>query len=255
MIYFSYPPEDGYLLNSEYIYSEDYGRNEYGNNGSQNGVQLQQQNLMPDKFSIDYPVIPNANNKENIAKINNGILDEVNGLFRSQVLIPEVTDFNEILGTYVVTLNEKGILSALFSLYTYVNRAAHGFTAYSSITVNLETGKIYSFSDLFNPKLYYVGFLNELAEQYIKENNIELINQYKGITPDQQYYLTPNSLVLYYQVYEYTPYYYGLFKIEIPYNKISNLITPLSPIARFLNEAWGKINTIYSNVTSILPKN
>ena len=81
MIYFSYPSEDSYLLNSQYICSEDYSRNWNGNNGSQDGVQLQQQNLMPDKFSIDCPVIPNANNKGNIAKINNGILDEVNGLF------------------------------------------------------------------------------------------------------------------------------------------------------------------------------
>jgi hypothetical protein len=101
--------------------------------------------------------------------------------------------------------------------------------------LNVKTGQVYNFSDLFNPRIYYIGFLNELAKQYIKDNNITLINEYKGVTQDQQYYLTPNSLVLYYQVYEYTPYYYGLFKIELPYNKIRNLLGPTSPINMLIN--------------------
>lgn len=202
------------------------------NENSPVSVELSEQELIPDKFNISYPFISNANNNQIITQINNSIIDEVTSLFKNQVLLPEKIDFNEVLGTYEIMLNHSGILSILFSMYTYVSKAAHGFTAYSSITVNVETGQDYSFSDLFNPKLYYVGFLNEIAKQYIRDNNVQLINEYKGITTNQQYYLTPDTLVLYYQVYEYTPYYYGLFKIEIPYNKIENLLTPLSPIVK-----------------------
>lgn len=199
-------------------------------------IELSEQKLSPNNFSIAYPFIPNLQKDKTIEKINNYIIDEVNKLFRSQVLLPEKVDFNEVLGTYEVMLNKNGILSILFSLYTYVNKAAHGFTAYSSITLNVETGQVYSFDDLFNPKLDYTSFINEIANEYIKGNNIVLINEYKGIIPNQQYYLTPDKLVIYYQVYEYTPYYYGLFKIEIPYNKITNLLTPFSPINKILVE-------------------
>ncbi|OAA90553.1 DUF3298 and DUF4163 domain-containing protein [Clostridium ljungdahlii] len=197
---------------------------------SSSGIMLNTAKISPEKFSISYPFIANPNKDQIINKINTSIINEVSKLFTSQVLFPERIDFNEILGTYDVMLNKNGLLSILFNMYTYVNKAAHGFTAYSSITLNVNTGQIYNFNDLFNPKIYYVGFLNELAKQYIKNNNITLINEYKGITPDQQYYLTPNSLVLYYQVYEYTPYYYGIFEIELPYSKIKNLLSPTSPI-------------------------
>lgn len=198
-------------------------------------IQLNEQKLVPGKFSVFYPFIPNQNNNNKIySNINNSITAEVSKLFNQQVFLPEAIDFSEIYGRYEITVNKNGILSILFSLYTYINRAAHGFTAYSSITVNTNTGQKYSFSDLFNPKIYYGGFLNELANQYIKDNNIQLISEYNGITPNQQYYLTEDSLVLYYQVYEYTPYSYGLFKIVIPYDKIKNLLTPLSPITKLI---------------------
>jgi hypothetical protein len=200
-------------------------------NGS---VPLIEQNLVPEKFTINYPYISNLNNDIINSKINNSIINEVSELFKSQVLLPEKTDFNEIFGTYETKVNKNSILSILFSMYTYVNRAAHGFTEYSSITINTQTGQIYNFSDLFNPKMYYTEFLNELAKQYINEKNIELISEYHGITPDQKFYLTEDKLVLYYQVYEYTPYYYGLFKIEIPYNSITNLLSPFSPINKIL---------------------
>lgn len=217
-------------LNNYYKFKNIYARNVIFTEA----VKLQEQKLVPSKLSIFYPFIPNANNNKAYLSINNAITDEVSKLFKQQVLLPEVSDFNEIYGRYEITVNKNNIISILFSLYTYINKAAHGFTAYSSVTANTNTGQIYSFSDLFNSKIYYVGFLNELAKQYIKDNNIPLINAYNGITPNQQYYLTEDSLVLYYQVYEYTPYYYGLFKIEIPSEKIKNLLGPLSPINRLI---------------------
>ncbi|MCI1945463.1 RsiV family protein [Clostridium luticellarii] len=229
MLYFNYPD------NSEYTFSIDSSRSSfYRNDTKTDSVKLNEQKLSPTNFSINYPVISNEKETESITKINNAIADEVGKLFRSQVLLPEVVDFHDVLGNYETMLNEKNILSILFSMGTYINHAAHGYTKYSSITANTETGQIYDFSDLFNPKVYYTKVLNELAMQYIKENNIDLISEYKGITEDQQYYLTPENLVLYYQIYEYTPYVYGLFKIEIPYNEITGIISPASPIARLI---------------------
>ncbi|MFL0252455.1 DUF3298 domain-containing protein [Clostridium neuense] len=211
-------------------------RNPYKNNRMRalESVTIIKQKLTPEKFDIEYPFIQNDNSDKVISKINNNIIDEVSKLFRSQVLLPEEVDFNEIFGTYEIMLNNDDILSILFSMYTYVNKAAHGVTAYSSLTVNTKTGQLYSFNDLFNPKMNYIPIINEISKQYIKDNNIPLINEYNGITKDQQFYLTEDKLVIYYQPYEYTPGYYGIFKIEIPYDKIKNLITPLSPISKLM---------------------
>lgn len=227
MLYFNYPDDSNYTFNID-----ENCLKFYRNDTDTDSVKLSEQKLSPINFSINYPVISNEKEIESLTKINNLIADEVSKLFRSQVLLPEIVDFHDILGNYEVTLNQKNILSILFNMGTYINHAAHGYTKYSSITANTETGQVYEFSDLFNPKVYYTKVLNDLAIQYIKENNIDLISEYKGITEDQQYYLTPENLVLYYQIYEYTPYVYGLFKIEIPYNKITNIISPTGPIAR-----------------------
>lgn len=232
MFYFSYPHNYKDLFCEKDVLTYKNRTHNYRN--FRKAINLKTQNLMPPKFKISYPVIDNPDSKKSITKVNNIIADEVDKLFGIQVLRPEVIDFEEVLGTYEVTLNRNSILSILFALYVYERRAAHGFTLYSSITVNVENGEVYSFSDLFNPKMYYIPILNELAQKYIKENNILLINKYNGITSNQQYYLTNNSLVLYYQVYEYTPYAYGLFKIEIPYSKIRNIIGPMSPISKIL---------------------
>lgn len=215
MIFFRSPYEDGEMRASS-------------------SVIIVKQKLNPNKFTIEYPFIPNDSKDKVLVKVNNYIIDEVSRLFKNQVLLPEKVDFYEIFGTYEITVNKNDILSILFSMYTYVNKAAHGVTAYSSLTVNTKTGVVYSFNDLFNPKMNYVPIINAIAKQYIKDNNIQLINEYNGITPNQQYYLTENELVLYYQPYDYTPGYYGVFKIKIPYNKIKNLITPLSPISKLM---------------------
>lgn len=240
MLYFNNPYNKGYsvCISCPYAAGCAYTMNNFMRSDNMNGslgkVDLEEQKLRPNQFSIAYPLVSNPNNSSVISKINEAIINEVNNLFKEQVLRPEPTDIVDVNGTYEVMVNHKGILSILFSMYTYVDRAAHGYTAYSSLTINTEMGQIYSFKDLFNPKFNYVPFINELAQQYIKDNDILLIEDYNGITENQQFYLTPKSLVLYYQLYEYTPYAYGLFKIEIPYTMIGNLIYPLSPIAKLI---------------------
>lgn len=204
-------------------------------NNQLGSVSLSDVKISPQKFSISYPVVKKDIKNPNADKINNAIIDEVDKIIRSQVLMSEPVDFTEVLGTYDVTLNEKGILSIFFSMYTYINMAAHGYTAYSSVTIDTVTGQVIDFyKDLFNASIYYTKYLNDIAKKYIKDNNISLINEYNGVTPDQKFYLTPKSIVLYYQLYDYTPYVYGPLKIEIPYDEINNLMKPNGVLRRLV---------------------
>ncbi|AJD32155.1 DUF3298 domain-containing protein [Clostridium sporogenes] len=193
---------------------------------------LNEQNLQPKNFKITYPFVQDIGN-ENISKfVNESIDNEVSNLFKDQVLIPRKVNIQEVIGFYEVKLNKSCLLSILFGMYTYYANAAHGFTAYSSLNIDLNTGQIYNLNDLFTSRINYKPILEEKVREYIKENNVPLIEEYKGLHEDQQFYLTPNSLVLYYQVYEYTPYAYGLFQIPIPFKDILNLLGPASPVQR-----------------------
>ncbi|WP_125151959.1 DUF3298 and DUF4163 domain-containing protein [Clostridium rectalis] len=237
MIYFRYPEDNFEQFLPWDVYNEnfvdEYEKTLLGKE-MESQAKLGEQILKPNTFKLTYPFVTNL--QESVRKkVNEGIIDEVVYLFKDQVLYPENIDFKEVISFYEVPLNEKGLLSILFGIYTFTG-GAHGYTKYSSITLDLNSGKVYSFSDLFNPKIYYKGFLDEIAKQYIKDNNIPLVEEYNGIHQDQKFYLTPNELVLYYQVYEYTPYYYGVFKIIIPYDKILNLLGPMSPIQKLINK-------------------
>lgn len=225
MIYFNYPCTWSHMSHN-FNFTRSNCENLY----------LEEQKLIPDKFSISYPVIKNVKDKESIKKINDSITTCVSKLFKDQVLIPAVVNFTDVIGNYETMVNKNQVLSILFNMATYVYKAAHGFTKYSAITVNTTTGHIYTFNELFNPKINYVEIINNLAKEYIEENNIQLINEYKGVVDNQEYYLTDNSLVLFYQIYEYTPYYYGIFKISIPYEKIENIIGPMSPINKLIKK-------------------
>ncbi|ACQ52415.1 DUF3298 domain-containing protein [Clostridium botulinum] len=195
---------------------------------------LSEQNLQPKNFKITYPFVQDISN-ENISKlVNESIADEVSNLFKEQVLLPQKINIEEVIGFYEVKLNKKCLLSILFGIYTYYTNAAHGLTAYSSLNIDIDTGKIYKLSDLFTSRINYKPILEQKVKEYIKVNNVPLLEEYKGLHEDQQFYLTPNSLVLYYPIYEYTPYAYGLFQIPIPFKDILNLLGPASPIQRLL---------------------
>ncbi|ENK1243406.1 DUF3298 and DUF4163 domain-containing protein [Clostridium sporogenes] len=195
---------------------------------------LKEENLQPKNFRITYPFVQDIGN-ENISKfVNESIVNEVSNLFKEQVLTPGKGNIQEAIGFYEVKLNKNCLLSILFGMYTYYEGAAHGFTAYSSLNIDLNTGQVLQLNDLFTSRINYKPILEEKVREYISKNNVPLIEEYNGLHEDQQFYLTPDSLVLYYQVYEYTPYSYGLFQIPIPYKDILNLLGPASPIQRLL---------------------
>ncbi|HAK44120.1 MAG TPA: hypothetical protein DCM59_17265 [Clostridium sp.] len=100
--------------------------------------------------------------------------------------------------------------------------------------MDVNTGKVYDLGDLFNTRMNYAKILSDIAMKKANEMNINFIEPYNGITDTQQFYLTPEALVLYYQVGEYTPASMGLFRITIPYNEISNILSPESPIVRLM---------------------
>ncbi|HOL10664.1 MAG TPA: RsiV family protein [Bacillota bacterium] len=140
------------------------------------------------------------------------------------------TSIVEAVNSYKTTLNTDGFLSVRFDAYYFPELAAHGATGVSSVTLSLNTGKVYRFEDLFRRGSDYQQIIDQIIQAQIIEQQIPMLKPFEGVGPDQEYYLTPDSLVIYYQPYVYTPGAYGVLEFTIPYAQISGIVCPVGPI-------------------------
>ncbi|NQS75172.1 MAG: DUF3298 domain-containing protein [Peptococcaceae bacterium] len=169
---------------------------------------------------------------------NDAVEDKINRLIEERVaaMIPrEGCDvYGDITGNYEVMLNEQGILSLKFNVFTIRIHAANGIEEQRSLTLNLETGRLYRLYDLFERNSNYKDVINEIIREQIEERDIPLIKEFTGIDDFEDYYLTRNNLVIYFQELEFTPHFVGIPEFPIPYSQIENLIRKDGPIARFI---------------------
>lgn len=196
---------------------------------------LQTQTLAPSMLQLEYPFISNMETEDIENTINAEIIDTLDDLLQNQVLVPEKVNFQKVLSAYEVPLDGYGLLSIVMSLSTLVEGEKTPRITFDSLTVDLNTGEKYDFEDLFNSKSNYKEEISRIAMDVSKKLNAKLVVPYQGITDSQKYYLTPEELVLYYQVDEYTPASQGLFRLPIPYKVITNYLSPKGPINKILN--------------------
>jgi hypothetical protein len=167
---------------------------------------------------------------------NENVQIKINQLISKQVLdlIPKegCQVYQTIKGIYKVELNKNGILSIKLDVYTFRKHAANGLDVQKSITVNLETGKIYQIYDLFKRNSNYRAVITRMIKEQIKERDLPLIKEFKVIGDNESFYLTNNALVVYFQEIEFTPHYVGIPEFTIPFSQIKNLINQEGPIAR-----------------------
>ena len=195
---------------------------------------LQTQVLSPPQFKLEYPFIENAPNENASNIVNQEIIDTLNSLWLNEVLIPEKVNFLIVESAYEVPLDSSGLLSIVMSLYTETQENPNGHTLFASLTVDINTGEVYDLANLFNNRINFTEILSNIAMRKVNEMNTDFIVPYSGVTDTQRFYLTPEALVLYYQIDEFTPASSGLFRITIPYNEISNILSPGSPIIRLM---------------------
>ena len=128
---------------------------------------------------------------------------------------------------YRVNFNKNNILSLTITELVSPPRAAHPMTYLKAFTVNAKTGHRYQFSELFRPDSDYPARVNAIIQKQLSQKQITFIAEYGGIKEnDQEFYLTPTALVVYYQLYEYTPYVYGFLKFSVPYAEIADILIP-----------------------------
>ncbi|MEN2467328.1 DUF3298 domain-containing protein [Ornithinibacillus sp. JPR2-1] len=183
------------------------------------------------KKIVYYPQVVQMNNLHLQHFINQSIIQETQSLINLQTGDTPQTVV-EMLGTYEIKNNQRDILSILLTNYTYHDRAAHGMTFKRSLSFDLKTGKKLELKDLFKPGSDYITRLSEIIHAQIKQRDIQLIDDFTVISPNQDFYLADKTLVIYFQLYDITPYVFGFPIFPISIYEIQDIIREDGPLGR-----------------------
>lgn len=125
---------------------------------------------------------------------------------------------------YYITYNQNCALSLYFDQYEYAG-GAHGLTVRYSDTWNLPKSKRIELADLFPQRDNYRDFviqaINNQIENAVAEGNSMYFENYEQLVNDNfkanNFYLTREGLVIYFQQYDIAPYASGIPTFVIPY--------------------------------------
>lgn len=194
-------------------------------------VQFITRRLLLPRLEFYYPVVVGLLNLAVQQSINNTILTLVYKLIREQGYYENPR--TQITGSYEIKTNERGIISLSIIIYSF-SGGAHGMTVIKSLTIDAQTGQVYQLKDLFKPNSNYVKILSDIIQQQINNRNIPLLVAFKGIRPDQDFYIADKALVIYFQLYELTAYVYGFQYFPISVYDIQDIINEQGPLGRML---------------------
>lgn len=128
---------------------------------------------------------------------------------------------------YIVEFFKKDLLVLELEAYQYPLGAAHGMPFQSYPHINLINGRFYKLEDLFKKDSDYVKVLSDIIGEQIKNDeqySYVFPDVYKGISPDQPFYVTEDALYIYFAPYEIGPYAAGFPTFKIPYGEIDDII-------------------------------
>ncbi len=174
---------------------------------------------------VMYPKLVGMKDKKVEGQINKDIRRLVDSL-KEEVEEPDTS----VHISYTIKVNRNGVLSLIILLDFYKEHAAHPMQVQKALTFSTLTGQNFSFPELFNPNSYYKTRLTRYVSNYIKAEKIPVFDQPPKVNDKQEYYLTEQMLVLFYQIYEYTPYAYGFLEIPVPFDVVMQMLSRNSPI-------------------------
>lgn len=185
------------------------------------------------RTEIYIPSVWGLQNSHTQQLINQTIVEQVRTLMREQQTY-QVPGETEMTAYYEIKTNERGVLSLTQSNYTFTPPMAHGMTLLKSLTFDVARGKPYTLSELFRPGSNYVRTISEIIRMQIKERELPLLSEFKGISPDQDYYIADKSLVIYFQLYQITPYVYGFPMFPISVYDLQQLVDEDGPLGKMI---------------------
>lgn len=127
----------------------------------------------------------------------------------------------ELIFEYTITCNQAPIISLYQDQYTFTG-GAHGSTVRTSQNWDLECNKQFTLHDVFAKKPNYMLSILQQINQQIQAKGTDLFfDNYCNLVLEtfepSQFYLTPTSVIIYFQQYDIAPYSTGIPTFEISY--------------------------------------
>lgn len=123
-----------------------------------------------------------------------------------------------------VPYNANDLLSLNVMNYYYAG-GAHGLSNLISYNYNVKTGKELKLKDFFVDGYDYKSFVNTKIKKYIandKDTYFSGGTDFKGISDEQDFYISDQGITVYFQAYEIAPYAAGIRYFLIPKAEVSN---------------------------------
>ncbi len=189
-----------------------------------NTLEIRYENL-----EVDYPqvvCIPNPNVQESI---NRAILNSVYELIQEQRYYQDPNI--DMTGTYELKNNDKGVLSITLENYAFAG-GAHGNTIVKALNFDIMTGHIYTLPELFKPNSDYIKRISNIIKAQIRARDLPILDEFTEISPNQYFYIADRCLVIFFQLYEITPYYIGIPYFPISIYELEDIINEQGPLQR-----------------------
>lgn len=116
--------------------------------------------------------------------------------------------------SYIITYNQKGIVSLILQQYDFTG-GAHGMTYRNSLTFSLKDGKQLTISDVIGSNKNVLKQLNQSIKQVFEKSDA-YFGGFKGLDNKTDFYIEPDNLIVYFQLYDYTPYVAGFPEFSFP---------------------------------------
>ncbi len=200
-------------------------------NNTQLPVGISTQQVIEPRLELYYPVVHGLRSPMVQRGINHRIQNTVKGMLAEQGYYSNPQA--EVTASYELKNNQRGILNLSLNNYTFAG-GAHGLTIIRSLNFDVDTGKVYSLGDLFKPSEDYEKELSLIIEEQIRIRDIPVLEEFTGIKPEQDFYIADKILVIYFQLYELTPYVYGFPEFPITVYEIENIIDKEGPLGRMI---------------------
>ncbi|WP_226037834.1 DUF3298 and DUF4163 domain-containing protein [Aquibacillus saliphilus] len=181
--------------------------------------------------TVRFPRVIGMHDQQFERYINQAIINQTQQLINEQVgNMP--TTVEEMIGSYQIKNNQRQVLSLSLSNYTYHHQAAHGMTYIKSLTFDLQKRTKVELKDLFKPGSDYINRVSTLIRAQIEQRDIQLLDTFTTIEPNQDFYIADKTLVIYFQLYDITPYVFGFPMFPISVYELQDIIDEKGPLGR-----------------------
>lgn len=183
-----------------------------------------EEKFRPDRnYIVYYPQTAGLDNQQ----VQQGINQELKKLSNVKPIADQLPLDYSYSGDFSVEFFRKQLLVLELDGYQYYFGAAHGMPTKLYPNIDLISGQFYQLKDLFKPGSDYVKVISDIIAKQIKTDpqySYVFPGEYKGIAPDQPFYVNGDDLFIYFAPYEIAPYAAGFPTFRIPFTEIMPII-------------------------------